>query len=657
MTIKHLSEELIQLRKRNEELEISEQLYKILFENTDDGFENIEPIYDESNKICDYSWIKVNNAWEKQVGLKAADVVGKRATEVFLCVEDYWLEKYDRIIKSGKSERYEIYGEETKRWFDCHCFPYAEGRLGVIFRDITKKKQAENTLKEREQLYRTLFENTEDAFQINEFIYDEFGKVIDYKIIEVNSAFEKKTGLKAADVIGKLATSVFSRDLSYRLEIFDKIKNSCKDVRYEYYYEDTKRWYDILCFPYTKGLVGELFRDVTESKEYERKLTESEHKAKELIVKLRRVDENKNEFLNMLSHEIRNPMAAVMLNISLLENIDPNSVQAAKAKDSMKRQLKHLSDLVDDLLDVTRINNNKVKLKKEHLEINELVQNAVLDHKDQFNNKNVSLTFQSSSTPLYIEADNVRLMQVMDNLLNNAVKFTQSGDITTLKVERDEIKNEVLITISDTGIGIAKELQSRLFDPFTQVDNSLDRSSGGLGLGLAIVKGMVELHGGSVEVFSEGIGKGSQFTIRLPLLDEKVEEKVDIPVKEKTLSKTLNILMIDDSNDLTEIMCELIGFLGHKGESASNGMDGILKAKELHPDVIICDIGLPVMNGYEVAKNIRNDIDLNEIYLIALSGYGQQEDIERSIKAGFNIHLAKPLSLDTLKKVLDEIHI
>lgn len=778
-------EDISNIKQNEKDLKESENLYKTLFENTEDGFEIVELLYDDSEKAYDYKWIKVNKAWEKQVGLKSIDLEGKRASDIYSVVEDYWLDRYDRVIKSGKYERYEIYGEETRRWFDCLCFPYTERKVGILFRDITKKKHSENALIESEQLYRTLFENTEDIFQINELIFDESGKVYDYKLIKVNDVFEIHTGLNAVDVIGKQAKNIFKGDLTNRIEKLNEVKNSNKVERYEYYSEDTKHWYDILCFPYTKGLVGELFRDITEHKEYERKLAlhagilsnvqdavivtdenivitycnralinlfgwneqeiigksiynfldkyidassktklekllqdndnlpdafqlkelscfckdgkkviidlnisrlkganddnykgfitsirdvsqrvkdlkklqQSEKNAQKLIEKLRRVDENKNEFLNMLSHEIRNPLATAILSLSLLNSVNENSVQATKAKGTLKRQLKHLSCLVDDLLDVTRIKTNKININKEILDINELVQNVVTDHKSQYSKKEVNLQLESSSSPLYIEADNVRITQALDNLLNNSVKFTQNGDTTILKVERDENKFEVVISIKDTGIGIAPELQPYLFDPFMQVDNSMERSNGGLGLGLAIVKGMVELHGGSVKVFSEGIGKGTQFTIRLPLINEIPEKKDNLLVKEKIASKTLKILMIDDNKDLTEIMCDLISFLGHRAESALNGKDGILKAKEFHPDVIICDIGLPVMNGYEVAKNIRNENDLKNIYLIALSGYAQQEDIERSRKAGFNRHLAKPLSMETLKATLDEINI
>lgn len=659
---KEEKDEIIQLRKRNEELELKLKkmeaitenvlLYDTLFEHNEDGFEIIELIYDISDKIIDYRWLRVNSAWEKQVGLKSTKVIGKRASEIFNTDSSFWLEKYDKVSKSGTSNRYEKYSIETNRWLDCFCIPLGEKRVAVLFRDITEKINSEKTLQENEQLYRTLFENTEDAFKIIELIYDKDRAPIDYKYIKINKNFEKQTGI--TDVVGKNVKQIMPNIEPYWIEMYDKILKSGKSVHFINYNEGTNRWYSVVGFPYSIGQVGILFRDISKQKENEIQLQESEKNSHELIEKLRKIDENKNEFINLFSHELRNPMASAMMSLSLLNNADTNSVQAVKAKETLERQLKHLSTLVDDLLDVTRIKNNKVYLNKEILNINELIENVITDNKANYDINGVDLNLQLSHNPLFIQGDNVRIIQVFNNLLTNSLKFTPNGGSTTIEVEKDDIKSEVVISVKDTGIGLSPNFHIDLFDPFTQVDNSLARSNGGLGLGLSIVKGMVELHGGSVEVYSEGIGKGTLFTVRLPLFIKKVEATNNSIIEEVKSSKSLNILMIDDNKDLAEIMCEMIEFLGYKSEYKLHGMDGILKAKEVKPNVIICDIGLPVMNGYEVAKNIRADNDLNGVYLIALSGYAQAEDIERSIKAGFNIHLSKPISLDTLKSTLNE---
>lgn len=239
------------------------------------------------------------------------------------------------------------------------------------------------------------------------------------------------------------------------------------------------------------------------------------------------------------------------------------------------------------------------------------------------------------------------------NLLHNACKFTDKGDNVLVNVNYDQETVEAVITLKDTGRGIEPEVQHSLFEPFIQVDDTLDRSQGGLGLGLAIVQGMIKLHGGSITVQSEGLGKGTQFTVRIPAILDRIEE-----CEKKTIAvsnHSFKILVIDDIPDIAEILYTLLNHLGYEAMTASNGLEGISKAKEFKPKVILCDIGLPGMNGYDVAKCIRNDRDLRDVYLIALSGYAQTEDLERSIAAGFNKHLAKPVDFDTLKTLLAEV--
>jgi len=379
-----------------------------------------------------------------------------------------------------------------------------------------------------------------------------------------------------------------------------------------------------------------------------------EKKTDELVEELREADQNKNAFINMLSHELRNPLASIMISLDLMDKLIPEEQRNYKALEIAKRQGKQLTNLVDDLLDVTRISQNKIALKKETVELNELINKAVQDFQPQFIDKNVKLEIELT-TPLFLEADPSRITQVIGNLLHNARKFTRNNDLVTVAVSTDTNNNEAVITVQDTGRGIDSNNLKDLFEPFTQVDKTLDRSLGGLGLGLAIVKGMVELHGGRVEAFSEGIGKGAKFTIWLPLPEKHIGLDEGCEKMDAKAIKSLKILIIDDNRDLAEIICELIGFLGYETESAHNGADGIAKARELQPDVIICDIGLPGISGYEVAKLIRKDADLQDTFLIALSGYAQPEDIEKSKEAGFDRHLAKPVSLETLQMFLNEV--
>lgn len=291
---------------------------------------------------------------------------------------------------------------------------------------------------------------------------------------------------------------------------------------------------------------------------------------------------------------------------------------------------------------VTRITQYKIKLKKERVELDKLVQLVVKDYRPQFAEKEVRLETELTADSLFLEADPTRMTQIVGNLLNNAVKFTAKGDKVSVKATKDDSTQEVVITVQDTGMGIQPELLTDLFQPFMQVDCSLDRNLGGLGLGLAIVKGMVELHDGSVAVHSEGLGHGTKFTIRLPVA---ATEKQKQEIKTVGLSGSYHrILIIDDISDIAVTLCSLLSYLGHKVITALSGPEGIIKAKEFRPNVLLCDIGLPGMNGYEVARSFQSNNELKDVYLIALSGYAQPEDLERSRSAGFNLHLAKPVN-------------
>jgi signal transduction histidine kinase/ActR/RegA family two-component response regulator len=401
-------------------------------------------------------------------------------------------------------------------------------------------------------------------------------------------------------------------------------------------------------------MLARLAADVIEQTRVELALQESERRAIALVEDLKKADRNKNHFLNSLSHELRNPLASMMMSLSLLKIAAPDSEQALQAGETFERQTIQLSRLVDDLLEVTRISQNKIKLKKDLVELNNLVSKTVKDYKQMFANKGVSLEVKSPLKPIHLQADSTRLTQVIGNLLHNALKFTDSGGQTQVIISKEDKSKQAVIQVKDNGLGIKLELLEDLFQPFTQADTSLEHSSGGLGLGLAIVKGMVELHGGNVMAFSEGLGKGSEFTIRLPLnIDDKPNQVKELQKGQKISCKR-RILVIDDIPDVLEIMCSLLRHLGHEVTTASNGIKGISEAKEFKPDVILCDIGLPGMNGYEVAQNIRRDHKMKDIILIALSGYAQSEDLERSKEAGFNCHLAKPVDLDKLEQILAE---
>jgi PAS domain S-box-containing protein len=1117
-------------KKQAKELKESEEKYHSLFQSMGEGFAIAEMEFDLKGKPVDYVILEINQAYEKQSGLSPEQVLGKRVTEFLDIVEPAWFEHYGKVVLSGEPQRFEEYNASLNRWFSVYAFPLpTKNRFGMIFSDITGRKRAEDALRESKEQYQRLFENSKYGFAVVEPLFDENGMINDLLYLQLNPAFERETGLSTANFLGKRLMEALPGIEPHWLDLFDKVMKSGEPLRCEKYNQDTSRWYEIVVFSYTNGLLGEqfiditkrkkaeeelrektkqlddanrqkedilesisdcfyvldkdlrftyvnkpaeeiwglsradligrkiedvfpgiidislskfhqvleeqsyqhyevyskvinrwgdmgvypirdsisvYFRDTTERKQAEEALRESEKKAlalveelkalednlsnqvkvlsrlqdisshfirkdniqtiyneilkaaieftnadfgdmqssrddgrlelivaqgygetflqyfhfvdgfyttcaeaaKEgkriitrnitqdpvyigtpglkvlldegiiciqstplfsrsgkllgtlsthykqehsfseqelilldifarqaadvierdqyeevlhktylreealgdlsnrllesedpqatmeeicrksigyvecdvfinyiaeeghlrlnaysgisndeaekikhleygetvcgctdaegkkivildvqnstdpraqyvksfgvqsyatfplksddhvigtlsfgsrkrkvftedellfmnivsghiaiainrlmilealresekkaliLVAELEKADENKNQFISVLSHELRNPLAAISAGVQILD-VTEDINQTEKAKEIMKRQTNQLCKLVDDLLELTRITQNKIRLKKEYVNLNEIVKNAVEDIGSEYAKKGVKLDIKIQTKPVFLNADPVRITQMIGNILFNALKFTQANGVVwlTLKTEK---KNAILI-VKDNGIGLSSEILPHLFTPFTQAENTLARSSGGLGLGLSIVKGIVDLHEGTVSAFSDGLGKGSTFTIRLPITSgEKIIEKPSLGNND---NKSLKLLIIEDNRDFAELLSAMLSTIGYNVNIAFDGVGGIKQAKQIKPDIIFCDIGLPGINGYAVAESIRNDKELKDIKLIALTGYAGEGDVDRALKAGFNKHLAKPVDFESLKNVL-----
>jgi PAS domain S-box-containing protein len=657
--------DITERKKMEEAQKENEKLYRTLFDNSQDGFAITEILYDENGKPVDFVDLKINEAYESQTGLKATDILGKKVSEYNPDLEQEWLEIEEEVVKTGKTKHFEKYHQDTNRWYDVYMFPCAKNTFGQLFRDITERKKAEQELirlkeesaRRAEDKYLKLFNSIDEGFSIIEMICDDKGQAVDYRILETNPAMEILLGLKAEDVVGKRYREIFSIIDEEMIENIGKVAITSEPLRYENRLNGLGRCFDIHAshFGEEGRMVALVYNDITERMIAEKMLRESKERALNLVEKLRQQDQNKNAFLNMLSHELRNPLASIMMGLSLLDRVPAYGKQAQRARKIAIRQGEQLTRLVDDLLDVARITQNKITLKKERVELNRLVEQTVADYQGEFRKKEVALESKLTPASLYLEADPARLTQIIDNLLHNASKFTSKGDQVLVTVGYEECTREALITVKDNGIGIMPEILPNLFEPFIQADNTLDRSYGGLGLGLAIVKGMTELHGGSVSVSSEGLGKGTELTIRLPLLAVEGGENGPGPQGGGLATSSFRILIIDDIPDIIEILSSLLRYLGHEVVTALNGPEGIGKAREFRPDVLICDIGLPGMNGYEVAKSFYSDKELKDTYLVALSGYAQKEDLERAREAGFQKYLVKPVTLETLEQALAEV--
>ena len=387
-----------------------------------------------------------------------------------------------------------------------------------------------------------------------------------------------------------------------------------------------------------EGLAAQAAIAVENARLY-RDLRESEERA-------RQADRRKDEFLAMLSHELRNPLAPISTALELMKM--NGETGAAREREIIERQVGHLIGLVDDLLDVSRITRGKIQLRREPLEIAPVVASAVEMVSPLLEQRAHSLRVELPSRPLRVYADRIRLGQVIANLLHNAAKYTEPGGRVTIAATEDA--DSVRVAVSDTGIGIAPELLPSLFDLFTQGERSIDRSQGGLGLGLTLVRSLVRLHGGQVEARSEGPGRGSTFEITLPRLTADQAAHVPRPTPypaAQARGRGRRVLVVDDNQDAADLIAEALRTVGFEVAVAHDGPSALEAAARLHPEVALLDIGLPLMDGYEVARHLRQQ-ENGGIQLIAITGYGQDSDRARTRELGFAHHFVKPVDLQTL---------
>ena len=383
----------------------------------------------------------------------------------------------------------------------------------------------------------------------------------------------------------------------------------------------------------------------TDVSERKRLAEELEQRASELAD----ADRRKDEFLAMLAHELRNPLAPLSTSLHLLQLDVPGRDDLVQMAD---RQVRHLARLVDDLLDVSRITQGKITLRREPVLLSTVVEQAVEMIRATIDSRAHAFTVSLAPGPIRLDADPARLAQVIGNLLSNASKYTPRGGSIWLTAER--AGGEVAVRIRDTGIGIAPDFLPHVFDLFVQGDASLDRARGGLGIGLTIVRNLVAMHGGRVEARSAGLGQGSEFVVHLPVAQEAAAERAKARVRRAPASSGngLTILIVEDNQDAAESLAMMLRIWGHAVETTFDGLAALELVTHREPDVILSDLGLPGMDGYELARQLRDRAGLEHVVLVALSGYGRDEDKQRALDAGFDHHLVKPPDLDLLANLL-----
>ena len=384
----------------------------------------------------------------------------------------------------------------------------------------------------------------------------------------------------------------------------------------------------------------------------EEKLEELSLRLSQKRAALERADRGKEEFLAMLAHELRNPLGTISNALQVLRLKGEGDETWRRTIDAAERQVLHQALLVDDLLEASRVTRGQIELHCEELDLVSLVRETVDGYRAPLRNAGLEIDLDLPEEPLPVRGDPMRLSQALSNLLHNATKFTAPGGRISVRAGRTKGGGRAEVVVRDTGAGISPEVLPHVFEVFTQADNSLDRALGGLGVGLAVVKGLIELHGGEVRAASEGVGRGAELTLLLPLQAQAspAEEKAE-PVPAEGGAR--RILVVEDNPDAAATMRDFLELSGHEVELAANGTDGVEAARHFHPDLVLCDLGLPGMNGYEVAAELRRDPATASARLIAVTGYGRDEDRRRSKEAGFDMHLTKPVDPAQLRRLLE----
>ncbi|MCG6156633.1 hybrid sensor histidine kinase/response regulator [Rubinisphaera margarita] len=397
---------------------------------------------------------------------------------------------------------------------------------------------------------------------------------------------------------------------------------------------------------HSEQIEAEVFQRAQEIQESNRKLREANEELRAAHKHLSDADRRKDEFLAMLAHELRNPLAPIRSGLDILAMSGSDQADTIAV---MQEQMEHLVRLVDDLLDMSRIMQGRIELRRDAVELSALVNRSLETVRPLIETHRHELDVSLPEHPVWLDADPVRILQVIENLLTNAIKYTDTGGRIEVTVEQDGA--EAVVSVRDTGVGIEEELLSQVFDLFMQSPRSIDRAQGGLGIGLTLVQKLVTMHGGSITAHSAGRGNGSTFVVRLPVVKPPAPASdTSVP---PTSGESRRILVVDDNQSAAKMLSILLTRLGdHEVETIYEATEVVASVQEFRPDLILLDIGLPKMNGYEVARALRREPDFDNIQLVALTGYGQDEDREKSKAAGFDLHLVKPPAIEQIKAVL-----
>ena len=646
--LQSVSEELMTV---NQELKANEEFNRTILESSPDCIKIIDEAgrlqYMNANGLCvleidDFTSVKNNFWWE------------------------LWTEETIPLVKEsvakamrGETAHFQAFcptAKGTPKWWDVIVSPIHDAngkatRLISVSRDITENKAAEEILRESEEKYRNLFNSIDEGFCTIEMIFDENEKPVDYLFIEMNPVFEKQTGL--VDATGKTARELVPNLEEYWFEVYGKVALTGESVRFENHSAPMNRWFDVYASRVgneQNRCVALVFTDITTRRQADDALREA--------------DRRKDEFLATLAHELRNPLAPIRSGLEIIRRATSDKPARMDALGIIERQTAQMVRLIDDLLDISRITQGKIRLRKTRFELKKAIDMALESSRDLLEMTGLKLIVSLPDEPIYLDADFTRVAQIFLNILNNSVKYTQPGGEIRLTAEKRD--GEAVIGFFDTGIGIPPEMLPHIFEMFSQLENDSEQTRGGLGIGLSVVERLVEMHGGTITAFSAGKGKGSEFIVYLPLATEQSAKTEDeLPSAADTAqhallqttengksrqSKEKRILVVDDNADAAQMLEVLLKLNGHEVRLAFDGETGLAENEEFQPEAALLDIGLPGISGYETARRIREKNP--DILLIAVSGWGTENDRQRSSEAGFNYHLVKPVEPRRFGKIV-----
>lgn len=535
-----------------------------------------------------------------------------------------------------------------------------DGRHGVVcyFYDLSERQRLEAALRESEGFYRQAVDDLKRAearLRARErelqSLADNSPDVLsrfdrDLRHLFVNVAIERATGRPRGDFLGKT-----NRDLGMPPALCDRWdaalrrvfeRGAAEDIPFEFDAHGGRRHFVARLVP-EFGADGEVASALSVTHDVTDALAAAEA--------LREADRRKDEFLALLAHELRNPLAPIRTGLQVLRLSASDEAAAARVHAMMERQVEHMVRLVDDLLDISRISRGKLELRREAVRVQDVVEQAIEATRPAIDAGRHALAVSLPAAPLWVNGDDTRLVQVLSNLLHNAAKYTPPGGRIGLDVE--PVPEGVALRVTDDGAGIVAEMLPRVFDMFVQADRTLVRAHGGLGIGLSLVRRLVEMHGGAVVAESAGAGRGSRFTVVLPLADVPALAPAP-PAAAASIPPSVprRVLVVDDNEDAADALATMLRLLGAEAAVAHDGHAALRRALDLEPDLVFLDIGMPGMDGYEVAARFRGEPALRHVTLVALTGWGSERDKARSRAAGFDLHLVKPVGLPEVEGVL-----